>query len=809
MNQIHEILRDAIKNFKLANDRLDSQITECDERAISEELRIESQAESAKQYADACLFSVENLQSSNTRRPEDIPTDLAVSFRPLEQHAKSSQSLNRELQQMRERACRLQIELDEALRQEEAERKRREKLRQEALQKEMDARNRRRAVRAVLAIISAFVLIFAHFHYEKQTSLALTISSDFEQLRDDTGITLDGNPFKSGNGVTVGLHHLKVEAENFDTFEKRIWIFYGTNDLGPVKLQRSIGWLTTTATPNPTKVIVRDKTKTYYSEAIAPSKLELPVGDYFVDYFRGEHVEQLIIPIKSRELSERNFMFSLGTLKLTSVPPDADFELSNGKKVWRGKLPSILEDLPTGDCTFSATRNGWRQEKTISVVQNQITSSEITFSYASLDVNSAPTGMSVQLNGRSLGKTPFKANELIPSKYEVIVTDGENRFSEQITLSPDENAKKVFEFRYSDVQLSTIPPGATVSRNGKGIGTSPLIIRRLVGGESDLAVQLKKYAPTNVILTGPETHTNINLKLWQTDYLSAMTQAANDLKEQKFEEARNSVSTALVLEPGDHNALNLLGEITRSAETWKRDQEELRKTTERKEQEDRRKAAEQERQRKLALQQQLENQAKWEKEEAERQTKQKIQKFSSLPVLDPESVVNDCLMGSAPGQIPPKKPGIFSDTATEGAAKDNPVAVPVAVATDAVVLSIKALTFPFKKRPEKQKEKTPRLNQTHFQATYSGKPFRYLGVVEKVDPDKNLVVFTSRGKGEKSCKVIAHIGWPFPSIRSGSVIWAFGDFSELDEAEKSVGAANVLILTNCSTYPENILNEKK
>ena len=153
---------------------------------------------------------------------------------------------------------------------------------------------------------------------------------------------------------------------------------------------------------------------------------------------------------------------------MSSDPSDAEFQLSGNGRQWDGKLPAVIEDVPGGDYLYTARRKGWEINTTISVVRGVAQASKVEFPYGSIEVSGDPAVLAVAVNGVAEGKTPLTLRELKPGPYKLSATDGDNEMSVDMTISPKEQARHAFAFRYGDVLLTSTPTVRHRGSQGQG-----------------------------------------------------------------------------------------------------------------------------------------------------------------------------------------------------------------------------------------------------------------------------------------------------------------------------------------------------
>ena len=628
-------------------------------------------------------------------------------------------------------------------------------------------RKRQMAFAASLSFVVLCGLIALHFWLLANTSLSFELSLDGKTFPSNKGlnVTVDGKHFVTGDKIKLGNHVVAAKFVGGEEFSKSVWTFYGKNNLDLLPLETSKGSLSVTVIPSPAKVIVQQEGK-IVQQGDAPLKLnKLPVGDYSLLIRRGEYEESSSIKIEREQKTETTIELNLGNVDLSSVPQDAEFELSGMGRHWQGKLPIHIDDVPVGDYQFVTRRKGWKLDDNLTVNRGKITADNIEFKYGSIAVTSDPAGLNVSANGVEVGKTPTNLRELQPGKYALTVTDGENDLVADVDVAPKEAAKHNFVFRYGVLQLSSTPAGATVIRKGKEVGTTPLTLEHIPTETTAVEIRLGGYAATNLAILAREgLTTSYTVKLFSERYLAAIKEAQQALDANQFEQARTSVAVAIEADPVDTIAAALQTEINQKAEAWRQQQLETVRLA------------------------------------AEEKAKRLVAEFAAIPTLNPENIISSCW------NTPGKSEEYFSKLSTPEVAKQNPVAVPVWVATDVIVKGIEVIAWPFSKA---KTPKQPRFNQAYFLNNYQNNAYRYYGKIASVDVKNNTITFAAGGKSKQNFVVSAHLRNGLPSstfvLKPGSSAWVSGQLTTLEEANP----ANHLVLENSTVYSPNTLPADK
>ena len=378
-------------------------------------------------------------------------------------------------------------------------------------------------------------------------------------------VTMNGKPFHSGEKVDLGHNSLSIILKDTDPINLSLWTFWGTDNLGSLTLKTFKGNLSLTTTP-PAATFALRKGRDSIHSGIAPATLnDIPVGDYDVLVSRGSYKESRAVTITKGETTALDLNLKIADILLESSPPDAIFTLIGNGNKWDGKLPTVISNATFGNYTLTSSRKGWDIVSSITVDKTGGLTNQTEFPYASIAVTSKPDGLPISSEGSELGKTPVTLN-LKPGTYALTISDGENDLTTSISIGPNEKAKHDFAFHYGSVKLLSQPVGATVTRKGKEIGKTPLMLDRILVGESSVTLSLAGYGSTNLTISAIENApANFQVKLMSERYLQAMKDAHEALNAAHFSESQKFIAAALESEPNDPAAIKLRNETSAAA----------------------------------------------------------------------------------------------------------------------------------------------------------------------------------------------------------------------------------------------------
>lgn len=427
-----------------------------------------------------------------------------------------------------------------------------------------ELRQRKRILTFVASLVVVALGIWGYQvvrgHFVRVTFTFTLDGKQLPQGKSPKVVVDDGPDGLSSYQARMGRHSICASLENAEPYEKHFWVFWGHKNLGVLPLESSKGSLSVAVNPSPATVIVK-RDGVVLNQGDAPLKVEkLPVGDYSLVARRGEYEESRQVTIQRQQLTEAIIDLNLGMASLSADVADAEYRLSGNRRSWQGKLPATIADIPAGSYSLAVNRQGWERTSEIAISRGCVTTNKMEFPYGSVEVTTDPTGLMVATNGEEIGKSPVVLRELKPGQYNLTASDGENDLIAHVNVGLKETAKQAFAFRYSSVQLASVPSGATVIRKGKEIGKTPALLDHIPVGKTTMELRLQGYAPTNFLIYVKEGATaSMTAKLISLQYLAYLDDArhAAAASPPDYRRALECINRALQVSPDNAEAAQL------------------------------------------------------------------------------------------------------------------------------------------------------------------------------------------------------------------------------------------------------------
>jgi hypothetical protein len=231
---------------------------------------------------------------------------------------------------------------------------------------------------------------------------------------------LDETPFDPGANVSLGRHRLEIRHSLAVSFSTNLFICYGGQNLGVIKLNRAKGILRIAVDPPAGEITISGGDLRLKLDNGRGMTSSVPTGTYMVraawwHYERSEEVQ-----VHDSSVDDLRITAPLGALHLRSSHDSTRFVLRDeqGRSVAQGELPQTVVELPTGIYRLDAERLGQRRTASASVkvgLTNEVT---VEFQYGEMRIETDPPGATVSgANGESLGITPVTLSNLQPGDW--------------------------------------------------------------------------------------------------------------------------------------------------------------------------------------------------------------------------------------------------------------------------------------------------------------------------------------------------------------------------------------------------------
>ncbi len=203
-----------------------------------------------------------------------------------------------------------------------------------------------------------------------------------------------------------------------------------------------------------------------------------------------------------------------GVLVLATVPAGAAVMIDGGAPI---QSPAKVEGMAPGTHRVQISLKGFDAvDMNLEIKGSKTTdlgSVALQASFGSIDVTSTPDGLDFAIRPQadpkgtpvSTGKTPATVDDIVHGDYAVTFSRPGCRDHVE-TVSVKKGIKSPVDTKYVDgsLELTSEPSGATVSKDGTFLGTTPLILHDLTPKTESFDLTLPGYDPTPVSCEIPE-----------------------------------------------------------------------------------------------------------------------------------------------------------------------------------------------------------------------------------------------------------------------------------------------------------------
>jgi hypothetical protein len=264
-------------------------------------------------------------------------------------------------------------------------------------------------------------------------------------------------------------------------------------------LSRDVGRVEMLSTPSGAKVYWKDKLLTLAT----PEMMQLEQGTYALvaKYKDDWPTKEMTVEVKKGDTVPANFYFENGRVLVDSDPQEA--------KVWIGTnfvgQTPVTVTRPVGKTTFHFELVGFEPTNEVVMVADKSTPRvrpSLLTSNGIFELSAEPAIASAHIfdaTGKELGRTgagnPVKVT-LAPGQYSFAARmDGLNDVTATLQVQKREIKKHTFVFDYGTARLESVPPGATITANGKQVGVTPATFVQKPGTTVSYQIAKANYQP--------------------------------------------------------------------------------------------------------------------------------------------------------------------------------------------------------------------------------------------------------------------------------------------------------------------------
>lgn len=306
-------------------------------------------------------------------------------------------------------------------------------------------------------IVVSSLLLGWRFHYTRaaRATIRVTVSLEGSPRLVFPKILLNGESYSAGAPSGLGRRALRVSAPGYESFETNAFIWYGGADWGGISLMRSRGRLDLDFSPAAESVQIQGAETNSRLDHVAQDSLLLPTGPYSVEAKFARFSVKRTAEVTRNQTARVALAPSITALNLTSVPGNAEFELRsvNPPEIGlKGRTPSIIADLPSGEYSLAIWRGGYRKELSTTLSGTRATNDlAVEFHYAKVSVTSEPSNATISDGNGILGRTPAVL-DLPPGFYRLYIEKA-GHFGTNFSLTLSETDSRTVSVSLANVSF--------------------------------------------------------------------------------------------------------------------------------------------------------------------------------------------------------------------------------------------------------------------------------------------------------------------------------------------------------------------
>jgi hypothetical protein len=265
-------------------------------------------------------------------------------------------------------------------------------------------------------------------------------------------------------------------------------------------LSKDSGWVEMLSTPLGAKVYWKDKLLTLAT----PEQKQLEQGTYTLvaKYKDDWPPKELTVEVKKGDTVPAKFYFENGKVSVDSDPA--------GAKVWVGTnyygTTPVTVTRPVGNSTFHFELGGFEPTNEVVKVEDKATPRvrpSLLTSNGIFELSAEPAIGTAHIfddaSGKELGRTSGGNPVRIyfpPGQFAFAAKmDGLDDVRASLQVQKRETNRHTFVFDHGTVKLESVPPGATITANGKHIGITPATFVQKPGIRASYQIAALHYVP--------------------------------------------------------------------------------------------------------------------------------------------------------------------------------------------------------------------------------------------------------------------------------------------------------------------------
>lgn len=286
----------------------------------------------------------------------------------------------------------------------------------------------------------------------------------------------------------------------------------------PKKDEIPTQWLVVNTTPDGADVYLAEVGGEEKFFGTTPFSKKLPQGDYHLRAKKSKyHDEMALVKLRDERLTmELGLKPAFGAVNITSTPSGAKVFL-NGNDTYK-VTPCEINEIASGNCDIRVQLDEYAPAtRTVKVEECKTTNVDFMLDarFAQVTINSL-IGATIKVNGNVVGVSSYTGN-LAEGIYDVEASlTSHKSVSKQLEVVA--KVPQTIELKpipkYGELDVSTTPPGATITINGKSYGDTPRTIKDILEGEYEVVLVKEGYAnETRRVTISQENAATLDVKM--------------------------------------------------------------------------------------------------------------------------------------------------------------------------------------------------------------------------------------------------------------------------------------------------------
>ena len=291
------------------------------------------------------------------------------------------------------------------------------------------------------------------------------------------------------------------------------------NDVESKPVVAKMGWIIINSEPAGAKVFsIKDGVEILMDQR-TPVMEKVPYGTYFYRISKNlYHDEEISINLNKEKVdTTMTLRPDFGSISITSTPSGAEVSL-NYPLNQTYTTPCRIDNIPSGTYTLTLMKSAHTPyEQSVTVVGGEVTqvNASLDSRLARVTINSLP-GAVITINGENKGTTTF-SGDLVANTYDIEASlAGHKTVTKQINVVA--KVPQTIELKptpiYGTLDVMSTPYNATVTVDGKNVGTTPLTLDNLLIGSHTVTISMQGYTQHSETVTITENEpVTINARL--------------------------------------------------------------------------------------------------------------------------------------------------------------------------------------------------------------------------------------------------------------------------------------------------------